>query len=254
MTDAVAKNLAEGRRSGYKMQAYPGERPATRSAAFSLQGQVTDHLGWRPIGWKVGCTSEQAQKSLKTDRPFAGPIYQERNFASGGYVMTMPDNWRVIEPEIMFRMGRRLEPRPVAYTLDEVLAAVESVHGAIEVVNPRLPRGFDDAVEWYIADGALNDAIVIGPAVRPMERADYARISAHAVRNGEKAGSGTGANALGGPELVLAWLVNELSSMGTPLDAGSYVSTGVITGLFRAERGDAVTAEFTTLGTVGASF
>lgn len=254
MTDAIAKSLAEGRRSGHKMQTYPGEPPDTRAAAFATQTAVSNQLGWRQIGWKVGCTSEQAQRSLKTDRPFAGPLYQERHFSTGDYVVTKSDNWRVIEPEILFKIGRKIEPRSAPYTVDEVLQAIESVHPAIEVVNPRLPRGFDDHPSWYIADGALNDAIIIGPSFSPMEREAYARIGAEATRNGERVGSGTGANVLGGPEIVLAWLANELSSFGRQLDAGSYVSTGVVTELFRADPGDRIVATFTALGTLAATF
>lgn len=252
--NTIAKALAEGRRSGNKMTGYPGDQPSDTAAAVTLQKAVTEALGWRPIGWKVGCTSQQAQTSLKTDGPFFGPVFQERCFAAGDFVVTKPDNWRVIEPEIVFRMARKLEPRERPYDVDEALAAVESVHGGIEIVNPRLPRGFDDRVPWYIADGALNDAIILGPARKPLEGDAYARIASEARQNDSKISEGVGANALGGPEIVLAWLANALSSNGMTLEAGSFVSTGVITGLFRAELGDRITASFSELGAVSASF
>ena len=254
MNVAIAKALAEGRRSGHKMTSYPADAPADIADAIAVQQAVTQQLGWRPIGWKVGCTSEQAQKSLKTDGPFFGPVYQERSFVSGDFVVTRDDNWRVIEPEIVFRMGRRLEPRDKPYEIDEVLAAVAAVHPGIEIVNPRLPRGFDDSVPWYIADGALNDAIILGSASKPLPAAAYPQIAAEATRNGAFATDGRGANALGGPERVLQWLANALSENGMALEADAIVSTGVITGLFRADLGDRITASFGELGTVTASF
>jgi 2-keto-4-pentenoate hydratase len=169
-------------------------------------------------------------------------------------VPTEEDNFRVTEPEIVFRIGRTLPPRERPYDTDEVLAAVDAVHPGLEVVNPRLPKGFDDVVGWYIADGALNDAIVIGPPSRPLPRQDYARVAAVAQRNGTQVGSGVGANALAGPEIVLTWLSNDLSARGLALEAGSIVTTGVITEMFSAKPGDEITASFAGIGTVSARF
>jgi 2-keto-4-pentenoate hydratase len=254
MSNTVAKALAEGRRSGHKMKAYPGLAPDTKAEALALQQEVYKELGWQPVGWKIACTSKRAQQALKTDGPFPGRLFLERQFSSGQHVPTEEDNFRVTEPEIVFRIARTLPPRERPYDTDEVLAAVDAVHPGLEVVNPRLPKGFDDVVGWYIADGALNDAIVIGPPSRPLPRRDYARVKAFAQRNGTQVGSGVGANALAGPEIVLTWLTNDLSARGLALEAGSIVTTGVITEMFSAKPGDEITASFAGIGTVSARF
>ncbi|HKG73978.1 MAG TPA: fumarylacetoacetate hydrolase family protein [Aestuariivirgaceae bacterium] len=254
MNKTVAKSLADGRRSGHKMKAYPGDAPETKGQALELQQAVNIELGWQPIGWKIACTSRRAQEALKTEGPFPGRLFAERQFSSGQKVPTEADNFRVTEPEIVFRMGRSLPPRGRPYDTDEALAAVDAVHPGLEIVNPRLPKGFDDVVEWYIADGALNDAIVIGPPSRPLPRQDYARIQAIAQRNGMVVGTGAGANALAGPEIVLTWLANDLSARGLPLEAGSIVTTGVITEMFSANAGDEITATFAGIGEVSARF
>ena len=254
MNKTVAKSLAEGRRSGHKMKAYPGDAPETKRQALDLQQAVYEALGWQPIGWKIACTSRRAQLALKTDGPFPGRLFSERQFSSGQHVPTEADNFRVTEPEIVFRMGRSLPPRVQPYDTDEVLAAVDAVHPGLEIVNPRLPKGFDDVVGWYIADGALNDAIVIGPPSRPLSRDDYAGIKAVAQRNGTVVGTGVGANALAGPDIVLTWLANDLSARGLVLEAGSIVTTGVITEMFSADPGDEITATFAGVGEVSARF
>jgi 2-keto-4-pentenoate hydratase len=254
MNKTVAKSLAEGRRSGHKMKAYPGDAPETKRQALDLQQAVYEALGWQPIGWKIACTSRRAQLALKTDGPFPGRLFSERQFSSGQQVPTEADNFRVTEPEIVFRMGRSLSPRVQPYDTDEVLAAVDAVHPGLEIVNPRLPKGFDDVVGWYIADGALNDAIVIGPPSRPLSRDDYAGIKAVAQRNGTVVGTGVGANALAGPDIVLTWLANDLSARGLVLEAGSIVTTGVITEMFSADPGDEITATFAGVGEVSARF
>ena len=159
------------------MSDYPGPAPSGKEAAFAIQSAVRERLGWKHAGWKIGCTSERAQQALKTDGPFPGPVYAERLHKSGTHLETLPENSRVTEPEIAFTMAADLQRRDRAYSVDEVLAAVASVHPAIEIVNPRCPKGFDDDVEWYIADGGLNHALVLGDAVKPLTREDYAKLT-----------------------------------------------------------------------------
>jgi 2-keto-4-pentenoate hydratase len=250
----IARELAEARRSGRKLAAYPGPTPRNKAQAFAIQTQAQAILGWTQMGWKIGCTSERAQRSLNTDAPFPGPLYRERRFRSGDEVPTDPTNARVTEPEIAFTLARDLPERGSDYAVDEVLAAVASVHGAIEIVNPRLPKGFDDVVEWYIADGALNDAIVLGPAVKPLERSEYSAIQVKAYQDGRLAGEGRGAEALGGPEIALTWLANELLRRGLSLREGDVVSTGVIAGVFASARGQRVEAVYDRLGTIEVRF
>ncbi len=247
---AIIDALTEARKSGGKMTAYPGPTPPDQEAAFAIQSAVRGKLGWKHAGWKIGCTSERAQKALKTDGPFPGPLYAERLNKSGTHLETLPENSRVAEPEIAFTMAHDLPQRDGAYSVDEVLAAVASVHPAIEIVNPRCPKGFDDVVEWYIADGGLNHALVLGEAVKPLARGGYAKLTVNVAVNGAQKYSGIGANALGGPELALTWLANDLNAKGLHLRAGDVVTTGVITEVFETDIGDEVVAVYDRLGAV----
>ena len=117
-----------------------------------------------------------------------------------------------------------------------------------------MPGGFADPLAWFIADGALNDALVLGAPVEPLVRTAYAGIPVTVMVNGKPTTEGSGAMALGGPELALAWLANHFSARGLTLAAGHVVSTGVVTGLFSANPGDVVQAEFGPLGQVTARF
>jgi 2-keto-4-pentenoate hydratase len=247
---AIINALIDARISGGKMKIYPGPTPLGEEAAFAIQSAVRERLGWKHAGWKIGCTSERAQKALKTDGPFPGPVYAERLYPSGAHLETLAENSRVTEPEIAFTMTSDLPRRDRNYGVDEVLAAVASAHPAIEIVNPRCPKGFDDVVEWYIADGGLNHALVLGDAVKPLVREDYAKLTVNVAVNGEQKYSGLGANALGGPELALTWLANDLNAKGLYLRAGDVVTTGVITEVFETNIGDEVIADYDKLGTV----
>jgi len=65
---------------------------------------------------------------------------------------------------------------------------------------------------------------------------------------------GTGSNVLGHPLNALEWLVNNLSARGLGLKAGQYVTTGVTTEVYMAERGDRITADFGPVGSVQLEF
>ena len=211
--------LRNARLSGEKLTSYPGPAPKDMGEAFAIQSAVRTSIGWKHAGWKIGCTSQRAQAALKTNGPFPGPVYAERIFASGAHVQTLATNSRTTEPEIAFTLARDLPERDQAWEVTEVLAAVATVHPSIEIVNPRLPKGFNDVVEWYVADGGLSHALVLGPGVKPLAQGDYAKITNRVSINGQSKYTGVGANALGGPELALTWLANDLIKKGLFLRA-----------------------------------
>jgi 2-keto-4-pentenoate hydratase len=242
--------LRAARLSGEKLASYPGPTPVDMAEAFAIQSAVRTSIGWKLAGWKIGCTSERAQKALKTDGPFPGPVYAERLFPSDTHIPTLPTNSRTTEPEIAFTLTRDLPSRAQPWEVAEVLAAVATVHPSIEIVNPRLPKGFSDVVEWYVADGGLSHALVLGPGVRPLKQGDYAKITNRVSINGQQKYSGLGANALGGPELALTWLANDLIEKGLHLRAGDVVTTGVITEVFETNIGDLVEASYDVIGSV----
>jgi 2-keto-4-pentenoate hydratase len=246
----IINALREARLSGEKLADYPGPTPTSMAEAFAIQSAVRTSIGWTHAGWKIGCTSEKAQKALHTDGPFPGPIYRERLFPSGTHVETLASNSRTTEPEIAFTMARDLPTRDKAWSVDEVLDAVATVHPSIEIVNPRLPKGFNDVVEWYVADGGLSHALVLGQGVKPLKRADYCRITNRVSLNGVSKYSGIASNALGGPELALTWLANNLMAKGLFLRGGDVVTTGVITEVFDTSIGDHVEATYDLIGKV----
>lgn len=255
MSDAeIVKAFAEARRTQQALNGLPEATPPSMDRAFRLQTAITRELGWRQIGWKIGCTSARAQKALNAPGPFPGTMFDNRIFKSGDHVPTIAANKRVVEPEVAFTLARDLGPRGQDYTVDEVLAAVASVHAAIEIVNPRTPKGFADPVSWFVADGGLNDSIILGEARKPLARDAYARLRASATWNTRAMEGGAGANALGGADLALTWLANDLIAKGTHLREGDVVTTGVITEFFPAGLGDRIEAEFEGLGKVTMNF
>ena len=249
MSDAaVIKAFADARRSQLPLHELPEAVPPAMVRAFALQSAISAELGWTQIGWKIGCTSERAQKALNARGPFPGTMFANRLYRSGDHLPTVPENKRVVEPEVAFTMKAALPQRGAPYTRDDVMAAVASVHAGIEIVNPRTPNGFADAVPWFVVDGGLNHAMVLGEARKPLDSTAYSNLKANVTWNGRGMQGGVGANALGGGDLALAWLANHLNENGTMLSEGDIITTGVITEFFSAALGDAIEAEFEGLG------
>ncbi|WP_421694445.1 2-keto-4-pentenoate hydratase [Aestuariivirga sp.] len=255
MSDAtVIAAFAAARKSQSPLSHLPEDQAPSLARAFQLQCAVTKELGWEQAGWKIGCTSLRAQKALNAEGPFPGTMFSNRIYRSGEQFPTIAENKRVVEPEVCFTMNSSLPPRGAPYTVDEVMAAVAHVCVAIEVVNPRTPNGFGDAVPWFIVDGGLNEGIVLGEAKRPLSRDAYASLKGQVWWNGREMQGGVGANALGGGDLALTWLANHLNGHGLGLAEGEIITTGVITEFFSVGLGDDIEVRFEHLGMVTVKF
>ena len=108
---------------------------------------------------------------------------------------------------------------------------------AIEIVDYRY-------AEWTIgapqvaADNAIHGAWVCGTPCTDWQHIDLSMAGVVARRNGEVVSTGSGAAVLGHPLAVLAWLADELPTVGLGLGAGDVVTTGVTTGVFEVGAGD----------------
>lgn len=251
-TDTIAAAIVETRKALGKMEAYPGPAPETLQEALAIQDAVVRQFNEPIAGWKIGCTSVAAQAALGTDGPFFGPLIGSRFFASGAVVETAATSLRVLEPEIALRLGQDLVPRKTPYTVDDVMAAVETVHPSLEFVDRRLPGGFADGVLWHITDCGLSDALVLGPGTPGLAGDQLPDIAVEARVNSEPVSSGFGRNALGGPQLALQWIANTFSELGRTLHAGQVVTTGLVTDIFTLQPGDQVEVEYEHLGKVSA--
>jgi 2-keto-4-pentenoate hydratase len=162
---------------------------------------------------------------------------------------------RVAEPEFAFRFRIDLAPRPAPYTVDEVLAAVDSLHPALEVPNSRFVDFARAGEAQLLADDACAHRFVLGLATaadwRAIELRSH-RVAAQVVgTNGRRwSRDGDGTAVLGDPRTALTWLVNELRGLGLILEAGQFVTTGTCMKPLEIEPGDAVTADFGVLGAV----
>ena len=237
---------------GTQLEELPADlRPKDRAEAYQVQACIEDYTSQPLYGWKIAATSINGQRHIGVDGPLAGRILAERVIADGGVFVLGSNLMRVAELEFAFRMGQDLAPRQGPYSQDEVLAAVASLHPAIELPDSRFAHFETAGLAQLVADNACAHRFVLGPAAEQNWRAlDLAAHPGQAFRNGELAETGIGANVLGDPRIALTWLANELSRHGMSLKAGQVVTTGTCVKPLAISAGERIEGDLGLLGKV----
>lgn len=216
-----------------------------RVVALTAQGRLGE-----PWGWKIAVASPAAQRWHKVAEPVAGRMFR-------GGLMTSParlpaGRYRpcLVEPEIAFVLGRDLPPRGRTYALDEVRAAVATLHPAMEIAASAFgeERWYDAPLPAMVADNASHAGLVLGEGRRDFAAAELADLRVEVFVDGLRHGTGSGANALGNPLAALTWLANHLSRLGQGLRQGEPVTTGLLAPFVRLRPGGRAEAFYGRFG------
>ena len=227
-------------------------RPRDRAEGYAAAAALAELSGDTVAGWKIAATSEAGQRHINVEGPLSGRILSERLLAPGASVRLGNNIMKVAEAEFAFRFGRDLPARDSAYSRDEVLAAVASLHLSIEVPDSRYNDFTKAGAAQLIADTACASWLVLGPPVSAEWRS--LDLSAHVVsaqRNGAPAAQGSGKAVLGDPRTALTWFVNEASRYCGGVKAGQFVTTGTCIVPIAIVRGDVIEMDYGVLGTMG---
>ena len=261
--DEAAQLIWSNFRGGTQINALPESCvPTNRAEGYAVQAEVARLSGQPSVGWKIAATSVAGQKHINVDGPLAGRLLVDRVFTAGTDAANTVDLernvLRVVEAEFTFRMARALPPRDVtngAYSVDEVMSAVASLHLAIEIPDCRLTDFIRVGAPSLIADLACASWWIVGDAVAADWRSiDLAAHRVTAYKAGAFAADGIGSNVLGDPRIALTWLANELCAYGDGLLAGDYVTTGTCTVPVPCAPGNSFLMDFGVLGTIAVQF
>ena len=256
----AAQVVWEHWQSGRALKALPDQcRPSTARQGYLAQAQLPLVSGRVVVGWKIAATSSNGQAHINVSGPMAGRLLSGQVFESGATVPSAGNRMRVAEPEFAFTMGQDLPPQTAAFSLAQVMAAVATLHPAIEVPDSRLAPFTEAGEAQLLADNACARHFVLGPAAPEGWR--NTDLGQHAVQAQVKqqesvrySRSGSGAWVLGDPRIALTWLANQLSSLGITLQKGQVVTTGTCMVPLELEPGDTAHADFGALGQVSMHF
>jgi 2-keto-4-pentenoate hydratase len=228
----------------------PDLRPRDRAQGYVIQAALASHSAHPLFGWKIAATSEAGQKHINVAGPMAGRILAETVLPNGGTASMRGNVMCVAEPEFAFRMGRDLPPRSDPYVVAEVLAAVDTLHPAIEIPDSRFADFVNVGEAQLIADNACANLFVLGSPTRNDWRArDLVEERPTITLRGARY-TGHGRNVLGDPCVALTWLANELRELGLTLKSGEVVTTGTCHQPLPLQSGDELVADFGDIGQV----
>ena len=234
-------------------------RPLNTEQGYAVQAQLPAVAGRSVVGWKIAATSTNGQAHINVSGPLAGRLLSGQVFDSGATVPSTGNRMRVAEPEFAFVMGQDLPPQAAPYTPEQVMAAVATLHPAIEVPDSRMAPFTAAGEAQLLADNACARHFVQGLAApdlwRELDLSTYA-VQAHVAHDAQTRYSreGTGGNVLGDPRIALTWLANQLSRLGITLQQGQVVTTGTCMVPLAIEPGDTVVADYGALGRVSMTF
>lgn len=258
---AAARLLWQHRDTGQALEALPaGLRPPDRASGHTIQARLPEVAGRKVVGWKIAATSAAGQAHIGVSGPLAGRVLEGLVDGDGDVVSLRGNLMCVAEPEFAFRFRQALALRSAPYTVEEVLESVDAMLPSIEVPNSRFQDFARAGEAQLLADDACAHRFAIGEATtcdwRTLDlrthrvRAEVrgADGSVHTTREGD------GTAVLGDPRAALAWLVNELSTLGIALEPGQWVSTGTCMVPLAVRPGDQVEVDYGVLGRLSIRF
>lgn len=231
-----------------------GCRPQNLDEGYRIQAALAAVHDVPVAGYKIGATNEVAQRIFDVDAPFFGRVFAPSVLESPAEITAGTVRLHIIEAEFDFTLKKDLPARDGTYSRDEVMAAVDNLHPAIEIPDSRYKNWREAGMPQLAADNAVAALLVLGPPAADWRELDLSRHTVTVKVNGEAVDEGSGANVLGDPRNVLVWLANELSGRGLGLEAGQIVTTGSAADVITVKPGDTVVADFGDLGVAQASF
>ena len=237
--------LLEARRTMRPIDDLPPElRPTLLDEVFFVQDRIQDAYG-TVGGWKVGAPSPEAT-------PMAAPLPLTM---MGGNGASRGGRLRGLEAEVAFLLKSDLPSRAARYSDEEVYAAVESCHPAIEILESALADPTRPEVKMtMLADLQMHGGLIAGPECPSWRAVDFQKEHVTLAIDGMIRVEETGSNTAGDLLRLLPWLANEGAARTGGLRAGQWITTGSWTGNTLARSASAVDVHFSALGRVSLRF
>lgn len=228
----TAEKFVRARLAAVSLPAYPGSIPATLAQAYACQDAALAMWPEEVVGWKVARIGAAAQAQYPEDR-LIGPVF-ERNvhISSNGIVVDFPvfaGGLAAVEAEIGIYVRAAAPRNKTDWTAETAADWVADMCVGVEMAGSPLATLNDLGPGAVISDFGNNWGVIAG-AVIPDWRSFNAELDCETFIDGVSVGRG----AIAIPQTPLsafAFALNKAAQRGRPLQAGDYISTGMITGV-----------------------
>lgn len=251
----AAQLFSWSRRVGAPIRILPADLfPTNVEQAYEIQLASVRLRGLATAGFKVGLTSEEAQRSAGAAAPIAGRLVSADILRSPARVALSREHLRIAEAEVVFEVGCTVSPGDVPMSETDVYHCLRGAYAGMEICNSRLGGSEDVPLPVIVADNSNADRLVIGDPLLDWSPDALADCPVTLTRRGQRPIDGSTRRVLGNPLKAVAWLANWLGSQREGLKAGDLIASGSCTGMTEVARDDAVTATFGGGARVAADF
>ncbi|MRI82296.1 2-keto-4-pentenoate hydratase [Fundicoccus ignavus] len=253
----LAHHLCEAVNQGEGVSPVISEYPAlTVKEAYDIQlynvnAQLAE--GKSIVGKKIGLTSKAMQESLGVDEPDYGHLLEDMVITKDQPVIYSD---QVLQPRVEGELAFILKEDLVGpnVTVEDVLAATESIVAAIEIVDSRV-KDWQITLRDTVADNGSSAFYILGDNHFAPADLDRIGVKMQLWKNGELINEGDGSAVLGDPAYCVAWLANKLYEFDITLKKGEVILAGALSAAIPAVIGDEFEVKFTEgLGDVKIKF
>jgi 2-keto-4-pentenoate hydratase len=258
MTSAAlaAKHLFEAHARRERFAPLPRDiPPRTADEAYAIQDAFVA-LRARKLGaiagYKIALTSPQMREFVGVAEPQAGMMLESTLHRSPARVRAADYVRLIVEFEIAVQIADDLPAADKPFSRERIARAVGAVMPALELADDR-DADYKDLRQYpfeLIADNCWNEGAVLGAPVSDWQAIDLCTVCGVARVNAKEVGQGRGGDAMGHPFDAVAWLANQLASIGRGLLRGDTVITGSIVTTKTVAPGDFVQFDIQQLGSI----
>ena len=241
----IANQFVAARRHGRHLPEYPGPIPESLSAAYAVQDAAIHATGQSVIGWKVGRIFPPLSEKFGANR-LAGPIFTSRTLSADAVASGTIFTGGFGAAEFLIKIGTDLPLGKHDYTLEEAERQIEAVHVGIEIASSPLPTINELGPAVTVSDFGNNNGLIIGQAIPDWQNSNFADWVVRLEIDGTVAGSGSANSFTDGPLGSVRFLLNNLGERGIAIKAGTWISSGAVTGVHQVTPGQSVQAFFDT--------
>jgi 2-oxo-hept-3-ene-1,7-dioate hydratase len=228
--------------------------------AYAIQKAWVDRKiadGRKVTGYKIGLTSRAMQMAMNIDTPDFGVLLDDMYFANGASIPANDFLDPRIEVELAFVLKEPLAGTDV--TVEQVMAATDYVVPALELIAARSFRvdpqsGYTRKVFDTIADNAANAGYILGDREVDPYAIDLPWAGAMLYLNGGIEETGLAGGVMGHPAHGICWVCRRFAPHGIGLAPGQVILAGSFTRPVAVAPGDAIRADYGSLGTIEVNF
>jgi len=243
----IAQRFVEARQTGEPLAAFPGVLPPDLATAYAVQEAAIALVADEIAGWKVGLIGKDAQAVFQQDR-LAGPIFRRSvREARGGERVAFPvfrGGFAAVEAEFLLKLGDDAPADRVEWTRADARELVAAVHIGVETAGSPLATINDLGPAAIVSDFGNNAGLIVGPPLPDWRTTPIERWQCETFVDGAAVGRGHAGVPPGGPFESLRFLLELCARRSRPLEAGTWVSTGAITGVHQVVAGQAARVSF----------